>query len=280
MSFLPKSRKARTRLLLLSVIAPVVAVAVGLTLWGMRGSISLFYTPSQAAEAKPEPGRAIQLGGLVAMGSVIKHPDGRVEFTVEDKLAADKVVFQRDLPDLFQRDVDWETLVEVAIKNRIAVLFARALREHAIDPPAVWQARLDRYRAETFRNNARNIATADAASAALSFLFLERISLPVILCTPYNTVPSEPTKSACCFPDDNFETSATATFSASILAPSPTSTILHLEIHQRYTEISSQPHAQNMNQPRSIFLQNARRSFFNSSLSSSKNATHMLFSIK
>ncbi|OJU10482.1 MAG: hypothetical protein BGN86_00490 [Caulobacterales bacterium 68-7] len=73
----------------------------------------------------------------------------------------------RDLPDLFQRDVDWETLVEVAIKNRIAVLFARALREHAIDPPAVWQARLDRYRAETFRNNARNIATADAVSSAL-----------------------------------------------------------------------------------------------------------------
>ena len=102
MSFLPKSRKARTRLLLLSVIAPVVAVAVGLTLWGMRGSVSLFYTPSQAAEAKPEPGRAIQLGGLVAMGSVIKHPDGRVEFTVEDKLAADKVVFQGDLPDLFR----------------------------------------------------------------------------------------------------------------------------------------------------------------------------------
>ena len=59
MSFLPKSRKARTRLLLLAVIAPVVAVAVGLTLWGMRDSISLFYTPSQAAEARPAPGRAI-----------------------------------------------------------------------------------------------------------------------------------------------------------------------------------------------------------------------------
>ena len=102
MSFLPKSRKARTRLLLLAVIAPVVAVAVGLTLWGMRDSISLFYTPSQAAEAKPAPGRAIQLGGLVQVGSVLKHPDGRVEFTVQDKVAADRVVFQGDLPDLFR----------------------------------------------------------------------------------------------------------------------------------------------------------------------------------
>jgi len=102
MSFLPKSRKARTRLLLLSVIAPVVAVAVGLTLWGMRDSISLFYTPSQAAAAKPEPGRAIQLGGLVAVGSVVKHPDGRVEFTVQDKISADRVHYQGDLPDLFR----------------------------------------------------------------------------------------------------------------------------------------------------------------------------------
>lgn len=102
MSWLPKSRKARTRLMLLGAIAPVVALAVGLALWGMRDSISLFYTPAQAAEAKPEPGRAIQLGGLVAAGSVVKHPDGRVEFTVQDKVASDRVVFQGDLPDLFR----------------------------------------------------------------------------------------------------------------------------------------------------------------------------------
>jgi cytochrome c-type biogenesis protein CcmE len=102
MSFLPKSRKARSRLVLLSVIAPVVILAVGLALWGMRSSISFFYTPSQAAQAKPPPGRAIQLGGLVAVGSVVKHSDGRVEFTVRDKISADKVVFQGDLPDLFR----------------------------------------------------------------------------------------------------------------------------------------------------------------------------------
>lgn len=102
MNWLPKSRKARTRLLLLAAIAPVVALAVGLSLWGMRDSISFFYTPSQAAAAHPPPGRAIQLGGLVMTGSVVKHPDGRVEFTVQDKISADKVVFQGDLPDLFR----------------------------------------------------------------------------------------------------------------------------------------------------------------------------------
>jgi cytochrome c-type biogenesis protein CcmE len=102
MSWLPKSPKARRRLTLLAAIAPVLAFAVGLTLWGLRDSISFFYTPSQADAAQPPPGRAIQLGGLVAAGSVVKHPDGLVEFTVQDQTAVDRVVFQGDLPDLFR----------------------------------------------------------------------------------------------------------------------------------------------------------------------------------
>jgi cytochrome c-type biogenesis protein CcmE len=80
----------------------VLALAVGLTLWGLGDSVSFFYTPSQADAANPEAGRAVQLGGLVAAGSVVKHPDGRVEFTVADKIATDRVVFQGDLPDLFR----------------------------------------------------------------------------------------------------------------------------------------------------------------------------------
>jgi len=101
-SWLPKSPKARRRLTLVAAIAPVLALAVGLTLWGLKDSISFFYTPSQAAKASPPPGRSVQLGGLVRMGSVAKHPDGRVEFVVADSSAQDHVVFQGDLPDLFR----------------------------------------------------------------------------------------------------------------------------------------------------------------------------------
>ena len=100
--WLPKSPKARRRLTLLAAIAPVLALAVGLTLWGLSDSISFFYTPSQADAAKPPVGRTVQLGVLVEAGSVLKHPDGRVEFTVRDSLAADRIVFQGDLPDLFR----------------------------------------------------------------------------------------------------------------------------------------------------------------------------------
>jgi len=100
--WLPKSPKARRRLILLAAIAPVLALAVGLTLWGLSDSISYFYTPSQAAQAKPPAGRAIQLGGLVEQGSVVRHADGRVEFRVRDQTAKDLVVYQGDLPDLFR----------------------------------------------------------------------------------------------------------------------------------------------------------------------------------
>ena len=102
MSLLPKSPKARRRLTIAAAAAPVLALAAGLALWGLRDSISFFYTPSQAAAAKPTPGRSVQLGGLVAKGSVVKHSDGRVEFVVADRLASDRVVFQGDLPDLFR----------------------------------------------------------------------------------------------------------------------------------------------------------------------------------
>lgn len=102
MSWLPKSRKARRRLMLVAAIAPVLALAAGLTLWGLSDSISYFYTPSQAIAAKPPAGRSLQLGGLVQPGGVVKHPDGRVEFIVADQTATAKVSYQGDLPDLFR----------------------------------------------------------------------------------------------------------------------------------------------------------------------------------
>ena len=101
-SWLPKSRKARRRLMVLAAVAPVLALAVGLTLWGLSDSISYFYTPAQAAEARPEPGRTIQIGGRGQDGSVVKHPDGRLEFVVADQIAAAQVVYKGDPPDLFR----------------------------------------------------------------------------------------------------------------------------------------------------------------------------------
>ena len=69
MSLLPKSRTARRRLMTVAVAAPVLGLAVGVSLYAMRGAISFFYTPSQAEAAHVPPGRDIQLGGACSRGA-------------------------------------------------------------------------------------------------------------------------------------------------------------------------------------------------------------------
>ena len=102
MNILPKSRKARRRLAVVAMAAPILAAAAGLTLYAMRDTVSLFYSPAQAHAAHVPVGRAFQLGGLVAKGSVVKQPDGSVDFVIMDHAAQDKVAYRGDLPDLFR----------------------------------------------------------------------------------------------------------------------------------------------------------------------------------
>ena len=102
MSFLPKSRKARGRLLAVAVIAPVLAGAVGLALYGLREGVSFFYTPSQAREAGLQAGRSARVGGLVRAGTVARDPDGSVQFLIEDGRDTLLVRYRGDLPDLFR----------------------------------------------------------------------------------------------------------------------------------------------------------------------------------
>ena len=71
--------------MVVATAAPVLALAAALALYGLRGSISYFYTPAQAAAAHVGAGQAIQLGGLVRTGSVVKTADGAVAFVVTDE---------------------------------------------------------------------------------------------------------------------------------------------------------------------------------------------------
>jgi cytochrome c-type biogenesis protein CcmE len=102
MSWLPKSPKARRRLWIVAAVAPILALAVGLSLYAMRDSVTFFFSPSEATVEKAPEGRVIRLGGLVEMGSVKRSNDGEVAFVVTDNLASTRVVYRGDLPDLFR----------------------------------------------------------------------------------------------------------------------------------------------------------------------------------
>ena len=100
--WLPKSRKARRRLMAVGVAAPIVALATGLAIYALGDSVSFFYSPAQAKAAHVPAGRSIELGGLVANGSVKKWSDGLVGFTITDRRAESRVEYRGDLPDLFR----------------------------------------------------------------------------------------------------------------------------------------------------------------------------------
>ena len=102
MTFLPKSRKARRRLMVVATAAPIVAASAVLAFYALGNSVSFFYSPVQARQAHVPAGRTIELGGLVAKGSVVKKPDGSITFMVADRAATDQVVYRGDLPDLFR----------------------------------------------------------------------------------------------------------------------------------------------------------------------------------
>jgi len=107
MPILPKSRKARRRLMVVAVAAPILAAAVGLSLWASQSAITFFYLPSQAQAQHVPPGQVVRIGGLVQPGSVIKEPSGEVRFAIADKVSADKAStvqasFRGELPDLFR----------------------------------------------------------------------------------------------------------------------------------------------------------------------------------
>jgi cytochrome c-type biogenesis protein CcmE len=102
MAWLPKSRKARRRLAVVALAGSILAVAAALALYALGDAVSFFYTPSQAAEARPPVGRVIQLGGMVKTGSVVRGPDGSVAFVVADSKAQTLVEYRGNLPDLFR----------------------------------------------------------------------------------------------------------------------------------------------------------------------------------
>ena len=102
MPILPKSRKARRRLMVVAVAAPILAAAVGLSLWASRSAIVFFYVPSEARAQHVPAGQTVRLGGLVQPGSVIKASDGEVRFSIADKADAVPATYRGELPDLFR----------------------------------------------------------------------------------------------------------------------------------------------------------------------------------
>lgn len=96
------SRRQR-RLMVIGAAGALVALAVGLTLLGLRDQVTFFYGPSELAE-KAKVGEHVRIGGLVEEGSVARDGQGALLFKVTDTKTAVRVRYEGDPPDLFREN--------------------------------------------------------------------------------------------------------------------------------------------------------------------------------
>ena len=95
------SRKGR-RLFFIGLIVGVFALALGMILFALRGSVSLFLTPSELAERQLNAGARLRLGGLVKEGSIVKQGPQAITFVFTDGTKDVAVSYTGIIPDLFR----------------------------------------------------------------------------------------------------------------------------------------------------------------------------------
>ena len=96
-------RPKHQRLVLIILAALALLGAVLLAMWGLKDRAAYFVTPTDIAQGKARPDKAMRLGGMVVKGSVKRDPDGlTIRFTVSDMSAETPVLFRGITPDLFR----------------------------------------------------------------------------------------------------------------------------------------------------------------------------------
>jgi cytochrome c-type biogenesis protein CcmE len=95
------TRKQR-RLTLIGASVGVLAIAVGLVLNALSGSIVFFNSPTDIATKHFTAGTRVRVGGLVKVGSVERGADLHIRFDITDGNHEVLVNYQGIVPDLFR----------------------------------------------------------------------------------------------------------------------------------------------------------------------------------
>ncbi len=91
------------RLILVSFAVVAIVGAGMLALSALQSKAAYFYSPADIRKERVEAGRAIRLGGMVAVNSIQRGTDGvTVRFVVEDETDRMPVTFKGITPDLFK----------------------------------------------------------------------------------------------------------------------------------------------------------------------------------
>jgi len=99
-----KNLRKQRRIQVIIVAAVALVVATGLIGYALQDGINFFRSPSQIAEAAPEPDEVFRIGGLVEDGSLVRGQGETVRFSVTDGGASIPVTYTGVLPDLFEEN--------------------------------------------------------------------------------------------------------------------------------------------------------------------------------
>ena len=91
------------RIYFIIFLLATVAMAIGLTLYGLRDGVSYFYSPSDVAMGKAAKQATFRLGGVVKKNSIKKTND-RIDFIITDFVKEIKVTYRGLPPSLFREN--------------------------------------------------------------------------------------------------------------------------------------------------------------------------------
>lgn len=95
-----KPKHQRLVFVLVSVV--FLCASVLFTLRAFRDNLVFFYSPSDLADHRIEPGRTIRVGGLVQTGSLAHLEQDGITFAITDGNASVHVSYRGMLPNLFR----------------------------------------------------------------------------------------------------------------------------------------------------------------------------------
>lgn len=96
-----KSLKKQRRIQIVALATIALIGSTALIGYAMRDGINFFRSPSQVAEAPPDPSETFRIGGLVEVGTLVRGDGETIRFRVTDGGASIPVIYRGVLPDLF-----------------------------------------------------------------------------------------------------------------------------------------------------------------------------------
>lgn len=124
-----------------------LTLTIALTLYALRSSIDLFYTPGEIIYGKretqrlPEVGQRLRVGGIVMPGSMSRDPHSlKVNFSIYDAEGTVTVAYEGILPDLFREGQGVVVQGELGENNHVQAREVLARHDENYTPPEVEKA--------------------------------------------------------------------------------------------------------------------------------------------